>query len=431
MSSAGFGIISDSLAAEIDAVLAAQSSNVPLTVSIMGRVVEDLSDIQVGRYLDELVSRNMLREELLPFCEDCDLPVQITSRETKRPYCDICGRSLDAAAVKVKCYFVPSKNSFKGKGRTMAIESESCFTAPLLKQGQMEPWELLSESQFLYTVNDLGHLTEKEILARLQRHGFVLVRLNAFTPENALMTSLENMLGDACSEQNDFMGKIQLITPDPTKEAISGNSGKELAAHVDGTQDSPLPPAMLVFQYLAGATHGGESTFFDMAHVLSEFSAEDAAKILTDLAQDDAAECTKAKNQKDGSIWTKTFKGPLVRPVCNGHSVSVRVRFDRVMKIAPQYRESFEKLQTAVLTRGQAKRITFRPMEGDIAIFDNWRIMHGRLSVGGRHERHHNRVWLSELAERHAREGVLLGVRGLPISLLSAVKRANDGQLKS
>jgi hypothetical protein len=188
---------------------------------------------------------------------------------------------------------------------------------------------------------------------------------------------------------------------------------------------------MLVFQYLAGATHGGESTFFDLAHVLSGFSAEEVTKIVTDLAQDDAAECTKAKEQQDKSIWTKTFKGPLIKPVCNGHSVSVRVRFDRVMKIAPQYRESFDKLQTAVLACGQAKRITFRPMEGDIAIFDNWRIMHGRLAVGGRHERHHNRVWLSELAARHTQEGLLLGVRGLPISLLSAVKRANDGQSKT
>lgn len=305
--------------------------------------------------------------------------------------------------------------------------AEDGFAPAQLKQSRIQPWTLLRQEEILLECDRIGDIAEKNILDRLQRDGVVLLRMTALTPEKDLLKSLENSLGMACLSQNDYNGSVKLITPDPAKEAISGESALELAAHVDGTQDALLPPAMLAFQYLAGATHGGHSTFFDMADVLREFSPAERIKIITDLAQHDAAECTKEKEQPDKTVWKGTYRGALVKPVCGDLALSFRVRFDRVMKVAPDYQESFNKLQQAVLARGEDRRITVLPREGDVAIFDNWRVMHGRLEVSGRHERHHNRIWFRELATRH-RSSVLLGVRGLSIAQLNAIKQAGTNQ---
>src|SRR5205823_13021295 len=38
-------------------------------------------------------------------------------------------------------------------------------------------------------------------------------------------------------------------------------------------------------------------------------------------------------------------------------------------------------------------KLSFMPADGDIVVFDNWRVLHGREPVGGRHRRLHDRMW--------------------------------------
>ncbi len=350
-----------------------------------------------------------------PADQERDEVIYSEQRDSQEPYCvaiDSFPESGEAAP--------PTQDSALETAR-----GDENFTKGALRDGQIQPWDILQEQDFLVHREKFDAEAERAVLEKLQRFGFALVRLTALTPESELLTSLEHSLGPACAEQNDYNeSKIKPIIPDPQKEAISGESGKELGAHVDGTQDNPLPPAMLAFQYMAGATHGGHSTFIDMADVLRNLSEGDLAKTLADLSQHDAAVCKKEKTREDGSVWKGSFSGPLIKPVCGDRAVSFRVRFDRVLKVPKKYQDSFEILQTAVLSRGQDRKLVFIPQVGDIAIFDNWRVLHGRLAVAGRHERHHNRIWLKELATRHQGRTVL-GVRGLSLDSLHLIKKNN------
>lgn len=227
-------------------------------------------------------------------------------------------------------------------------------------------------------------------------------------------------MGPARLEQNDFSGKVKSLVPDYSVEANTGTSAKELAPHVDGTQDERTP-AVLAFQYDLSATWGAESTFIDMAGVLGELPYDDLERILVALARRDCGTCTKTKGK-----WSRTFTGPLIRAEYSGGSISIRLRGDDLLRVKAEYKMEFNALKRAVVELGERHKLRYSPQEGDVVLFDNWRVLHGRAAIGGRHPRIHDRMWIDRLLPEHDGQ-YLLGIRPLGANLMAEIEQANSG----
>lgn len=328
-------------------------------------------------------------------------------QETSKPIlCEMeCGRFKEKALASISLPFL----NLRSPGAYLYRETDA------LIYGKTDPWVSLNPQDYLRSCNTLGGAELEWILNSLERWGFCMIRLQGQGADKKLLQALESFLGPACESQNNVKGKIKEINPDEAKAANTGDSAKALAFHTDGTQQPELPPAILAFQYLTTQTFGGLSTFLDLTELLLELPSSERLEILTALAQPDAA-----KSEKKGML----YEGPLVVPVCAGNSLSFRLRFDDVMVVNPKYLEQFEKLKQRILRR--SSYLSYSPQEGDIVIFDNWRVMHGRQSLEGtRHLRFHNRMWIDKLDSKHS--GRYLGVRGFSTRELAAIERASQG----
>jgi alpha-ketoglutarate-dependent taurine dioxygenase len=289
-----------------------------------------------------------------------------------------------------------------------------------VKRYRIIPWETLSEDEYTISITTLHSGPREQALDYLQRYGIARLRWQGDPPTPERLLSLENLVGPARTEQNDFKGKVKSLRPDYDVAPNTGDSAKELSPHVDGTQDE-FTPAVLAFQYDLSATWGAESTFLDTAAMLGSLPADELTRIVTSLARLDCATCTKTKGD-----WTRTFTGPLVRAVYGGLSISIRFRDDDLLQVIPECRAEFESLKGVVASWSQKHLLRYTPQEGDVVIFDNWRVLHGRAALGGRHKRIHDRMWIDQLLPAH--EGkYLLGVRPLNPGQMDAIQRANRG----
>ncbi len=303
--------------------------------------------------------------------------------------------------------------------RTNAMPSRTdglYTTDELTQHGKIRPWARVDKNDYFIPVKTFGDSEQERVLDNLQRFGIAQVRYQGTAPSTERLLSIESWLGPARESQNGHVGKIKSITPSEAFDATTGDSAKELLPHVDGTQDTTTP-AILVFEYETSPTFGGDSTFIDMARVLLEIPDNERWEILEALSQPDAAVSSKKGLR---------YEGPLIRPVCGGAGISVRLRFDPpsnpVMQVNSRYRREFDLLRSRILNRPE--RLTYSPQEGDVVFFDNWRLLHGRLKVGGRHLRFHNRMWIDRLVD-HRRGEYLLGVRGLSLATVTMIEQAN------
>lgn len=286
-----------------------------------------------------------------------------------------------------------------------------------LRAGAIRPWSTPEIESFLYRIKVCGGAEQTEILQRLERDGFVLIRWEGVGPAADRLLSFEQWLGQARTRQNDWEGPIKPISPKPGLAANSGDSADELDPHVDGTQDE-VTPAILAFEYETTATYGAVSTFIDTAPIILAL-ANEAPEVLTALAQPDVAVMEKKGLR---------FQGPLITTV-RSDSIAVRLRFDdrlqakdKVLTLTPKYADAFDRIKKEVFA---ASRLEFTHEEGDIALFDNWRVLHGRRALGkdARHPRLHKRMWIHDLVPRHQKHR--LGVRGLAPSIVASIASAN------
>ena len=66
----------------------------------------------------------------------------------------------------------------------------------------------------------------------------------------------------------------------------------------------------------------------------------------------------------------------------------------------------------------------FLPRDGDIVVFDNWRVMHARDEIDGDVQRHHRRVWVA--LPRHEHQiAYQLGIRPIPHETAVRIRQAN------
>lgn len=279
-------------------------------------------------------------------------------------------------------------------------------TSNMLNIARIRPWDTLPDRESLYAIDKLSGPEILEIRRRLEQYGICRIRLAGQNPERTIIEALARNFGEVMDEQNDFKGSVKPITPTRGVEANSGDSAGRLGPHVDGTQYA-RQPALLIFQYVRTADMGAESTFWDLAHILLELDPAQRNAVLAALAHPEA-----------GTFGKKglMYRGPMASRTPQ-NTVMIRERFDTVVDVHGAVREAHEYLGKRMKRQG----IVYSAFRGDIVIFDNGRILHGREEVGGDPaQRMHHRMWIADLRADLQSE-MLLGVRPVDPAMLAGL----------
>lgn len=285
-----------------------------------------------------------------------------------------------------------------------------------IRMARIQPWDAnLDPDQITRNGNNLDDLLAKDMLNDLEQRGISHIRITAQSPEGYVVRALAEFIGALTKSQNDFdKDVIQLIEPKATGAANSGNTLADLGLHVDGTQHSETP-AVLIFHYISGAKVGANSVFVDVAKALLDIDEEQRHEILINMARPDAATFSKKNMLHTGPVFYFSPTGSLV----------CRVRFDEVIQVHPACHEHYEFLRERFNDPQYAMK--FRPREGDIIVFDNWRVMHARDEVFGLTVRRHWRGWVSNL-KSILQPKYNLGIRPIPTQIAAKIEAANAGQ---
>jgi alpha-ketoglutarate-dependent taurine dioxygenase len=386
----------------------------------------------VESLLKELANADVLLIRQCWICPRCEELIEGEENGSGKRECDLCNQQYSEGQVELEdCYFlkmpIVRKIAFSMQ-RTDKTKMEYNPLKDVARQqwARITPWRTLREDEYTILVTTLHPGVRDQALSHLQRYGIARLRWQGDPPTTERLLSVENWIGPARTEQNDFKGKVKSLKPDYDIAPNTGDSAKALAPHVDGTQDE-ITPAVLAFQYDLSATWGAESTFLDTAAMLAELPGDELERIIVTLSRNDCARCTKTKtDKKTGAVWSKTYNGPLIRSEYGGNSVSIRVREDDLLTVIPECQGEFDALKSAIAEWSENNLLRYTPHEGDVVIFDNWRVLHGRAAIGGRHQRIHDRMWIDRLLPEHAGK-YLLGIRQLSPALIDAVQRGNAG----
>jgi hypothetical protein len=280
-----------------------------------------------------------------------------------------------------------------------------------LDRARIRPWVQLPQEDFLVEEEKLADLAQNRILRKLELFGICQIRLMAHEASAQLVESVIEMIGTPTEWQNESEGRIKDIRPQPNILPNTGDSKGDLGFHVDGTQ-TPLQPPVLLFQYATGATLGAHSKFADAARIIRDISEERRWEVITRLASWNAASFKKGDQRYQGPIFSCSPTNTLM----------CRIRFDDVIEIESEFREDFELLRQKF--NDSYYPTVFQPRDGDIVVFDNWRIMHARTEVYGTRDRHHRRVWFANLKLEHQIK-YQLGLRPIPVPVIAEVIKRN------
>lgn len=268
--------------------------------------------------------------------------------------------------------------------------------------------------QLIGSGTGIGDVENERVLTNLEKYGICLLRISGLPAESYAVEEVARFIGPACERQNQFVGRIKELRPEPEGLVNSGDTSKDLGLHVDGTQHEDQPD-ILIFQYVTEPQIGAHSVFVDAAKVLLDIDERRRHQILVNLARPNASRFSKRN---------MVYTGPIFSISNTGASVKCRLRFDDVIEVNPDCRESFEYLRAAF--NDDQYRTSFRPRDGDIIVFDNSRVLHARDQVFGPRVRIHRRMWISML-KPNLQSQFYLGVRPLPMQTLAAIKKANEG----
>lgn len=282
-----------------------------------------------------------------------------------------------------------------------------------LRRAGFYPWDnSIGVDDFLIESSTLGDFEQAKIWERLELYGISLFRFGAQSAEGYVVNEIAKFLGKPAEQQNLFKGTIKRIQPSIEGQPNSGDTAKDLGLHVDGTQHHLQPP-LLVFQYLMDAKLGAQSVFVDASRVFLDLSPEELRWIIADLSRQDAALFSKNGMRHQGPVLSLSHSGTVI----------LRIRFDEVIEVHSRSREQYDFLRERF--NQEKYQLSFRPREGDIVVFDNWRVLHARDEVFGNRIRAHNRLWVSVL-KPNVMFRYLLGIRGFTARELAEVEQQND-----
>ena len=376
----------------IDQALSACDCAAVLRPSILAsRFNGDVNRIQT--VFQSLESSGLLRAVSERECRHC------AGLQEAGPPCLFCGSVMFEASL-VTTYRL-SLDGISGAAAIRAIrtrgEEKMNFKPEDLSDANIRPWSTLHKDDYLIECEKLGDPELIRVRKQLGEIGIAQIRLSGQAAEKLVIDALARSLGKVLEEQNAHKGQIKDIRPKKDVAPNTGDSAQELGAHVDGTQDSTTP-CLLIFQYVTTGDFASESRFWDSADEFVSLSSERREAMFAVLGKPKTA--TFLKNGV-------RFDGPLIS-MATPRSAAFRGRFDEIVQIAPEAASDYEYLKGRFAERA----LEFNPRQGDVVVFDNWRLLHGRGEVGGVTQRLHRRMWIGEL-HPEVRKELLLGVRPL------------------
>jgi alpha-ketoglutarate-dependent taurine dioxygenase len=282
-----------------------------------------------------------------------------------------------------------------------------------VKMGKIEPWDgNLNPKDLLIDADDVGDIQQAQILTALEKRGICQLRITAQPADDYVIKTVAKLIGPLTKRQNDFKRDVvKLIVPKAAGAPNSGDTLADLGLHVDGTQHTETL-SVLMFHYVSAAKLGATSVFVDTAKALLDIKAERRQQILVNLARSNAATFSKKKMVHIGPIF---YFSPTGRLVC-------RIRFDSVISLHPECIDDFNYLLRKF--NDSKYRLEFKPREGDMIIFDNWRVLHARDEVFGKKVRQHWRGWVSNLKSAFQPE-YFLGIRPISAAIAAQIEAAN------
>lgn len=368
---------------------------------------------RTGAILKKFEAAGLIEKSAQFVSEDCEEPGCIdnylqTDRSTF--YCDICDETFTLADVDEK-HFYKIKKQFKRIVEEKKMETITT-DKPFLEAAVSPISASTQTTDFHYTQTKASGTDTEVILNMINKYGICWYRLLGERPAKEVVEAIARVVGHVSANQNDFEGEVKSIQPKSDGRKNSGSTTDELGYHVDGTQAS-IQPALLIFMYENQADVGADSWFVDVASVLSKMPTRERNQIITDLSLPDAATFSKLN---------QSYTGPIFRYEEKHRSFAIRNRLDEVIDCNPLCKDSLGKLNEAISS--EKEKVIFQPEKGDLVIFDNWRLMHGRAEVISKNPRSHFRTWIDDIRDQHLSK-CRLGIRPFDIQLLSQIQLIN------
>ena len=250
--------------------------------------------------------------------------------------------------------------------------------------------ELLDESDTI-----AGHLSSR---------GYVIVQ--AWDAECATVTEVAECFGRVQSHIRADANGIVGISPDTAvnhdwenyRSEYHGVSSEEFAPHTDGSYLHGLvrhgddyvrlmPPQMLVLQCRQPATSGGANVLIDVQQIFDDLAESNPLLLDTLSIKGCVSYCRDDQIALDCAVFEELDDG----------TVMLRFRYDSTAYVAGWARDAFHTLQRDYFSDPRYQdRVTLK--QGQIAIIDNYRMLHGRDSFAADEPgktRSMRRVWLA------------------------------------
>lgn len=200
--------------------------------------------------------------------------------------------------------------------------------------------------------------------------GYVLIEHTPVEPDSIL--SVARRFGIV--RETNF-GALFNVVSDPRSNDLAYRSGA-LAAHTDNPYRDPVPGIQLL-HCLVNETRGGESTLVDGLAVCEALLAEDAdafellARIPVDFRFDDS----------DTALFDRH---PLIRTDTSGRPIGIHYspRLDAMPLLDEATSRAFQhaRHRLSALLADPRFEIRFRLRAGELMMFDNNRVLHGRTA---------------------------------------------------
>jgi hypothetical protein len=285
----------------------------------------------------------------------------------------------------------------------------------------------LRKDEFLLPCNKLDNNVVDGVKTKLHRYGLCVIRrtgagfstkrpsgLSQGSEDGHMDPNLDfllDALGVASSQQSETDSASKLIVTNNYSDALSGNNPGPLAPHTDGSH-LPLPPPIVILQYLQTAEVGGTLSFIDFAKVLEDLYVDDPERTVSMIRSLQSPKAVRINKPLPGGGQVDhegefLFQVPYYTSL---HSYGYRGRLDDKVIPSQDCQAYFEKLRGTI--GGKGYKVTFIPETTDIVIIDNWRVLHGRSTYAGVGDRSHRRVWI-ESPTKEIQESIPLGIRPL------------------
>ena len=260
--------------------------------------------------------------------------------------------------------------------------------------------------------SDTQHL---EVLRQVRDHGLCLIRNSPAEP--GIVEPLARYFG--VPQESNF-GLVQDLVFDPDGRSIA-NDVKALKPHTDEPYRAS-PPGLLLFHCIANdQTGAGSSTFLDGFEIAERLRAHDAEgfSALCDYSQ-------PFRRYFSGDVdLIAEFPILSVDEFDNLCGIRINDRVAAPLSIPPRQMAVYYRALRYLLQQSEDKtlalNLTLQP--GDIAIFDNHRVLHGRtdLTIDGKRWMQ----WIQiERGDFHSNLRILADKHGLPRDLNPLLKGA-------